>query len=222
MVSMGILEINGFSIESTYGRINLSWWPIVSSTCSIVGLLFGSLWIYEPVSKKTNKWIGFFTFLPIFFFRLLSWQILILLTVELSLIVIIVILFINTTILYAVQSSQLVTEPLNSAILSIVLPMYKLPSTPIDQDISTKVLTLLVCCGNMLIVFSLGIVFTLQSFGVYNPWDCNHKWIIKFREEWFQPVCLTLLSLFVAATVPSVMIYIFTSQKLLSLLRKMR
>jgi len=219
---MGILEINGFSFESTYGRINLSWWPIVSSTCSIFGLLFGSLWIYEPVSSETNKLIGFLTFLPIFLFRLLGWQIIILTTVELSCVLIVAIIFINASILYSVQSHKLAIEPLHSAALSMVLPMYKLPSTQIDQADSIKTLSLLVIFGNLLIVLSLGLVFAFQSYGVYNPLDCSHKWIIKFHKEWFQPAFWTLVSLFVAATVPSFFLYIFSQQKLLPLIRKIR
>jgi hypothetical protein len=222
MVSMGILEINGFSFDSTYGRINLSWWPIVSCTCSIIMLLFGSLWIYEPVSSETNKWIGFFTFLPIFFFRLFSWQMIILTMVELSLCVIATILFTNIVILYAVQSRQLLIEPLSSAVLSIVLPMYKLPSTRAEKSVSIKALTLLVTCGNTILILTLGLICALQSYNVYNPWDSNKNWPIKFRAEWFYPAFWTLLSLFMAATVPSMLVYFSTVKKFVSMIANLR
>ena len=223
MVSMDIYDKNDFYFESTYfGRINLNWWAMVSSFLSIFGLLFGSLWIYEPISSETNKWIGFFTFLPIFFFRLLGWQFIILATVELSLILVVAILITNVAILYLVQSSQLSIEPLTSAVLSLVLPMYKLPSTSVDRTVSVKALTLLITCGNVLIVLSLILIFVLHSFGVYNPWDCNNKRKIIFQEEWFHPTFWTLLSVFAAATIPSIMLYINTMQKLLTLKKKMR
>ena len=220
MISLSIFEIKDNSFESTYVWINLSWWPIVSTTCSIFGLLFGSLWIYEPVSNETNKWIGFFTFLPIFFFRLIAWQIIILITVELSLILIAAILITNVTALYSVQSSQLSIEPLTSAVLSIVLPMYKLPSSTINQAVSIKALTLLAVCGNVLLMLFLCFILTLKSYDVYNPWDSKHKCPIKFAEEWFQPVFWALLSMSGAATVPLVTLYVSTEEKFFATVRK--
>jgi hypothetical protein len=208
---MDILKIGKSSYKSTYGIIDLSWWPIISSVSSVLAILFGSIWIYKPVSDKTNKWIGYLTFLPIFFFRLLSWQIIIITSVELSFVVLGVALVLNAASFYLIQGEKLFIEPLNSALLSLVLPTYKLPSTVVDDTFSMKALAALVTIGNTVLLTALSFIFGLHSMKLYDPWDPANDWPILFEERWFQIAFFSLLTLYFAATLPTLLLYLLSS-----------
>ena len=69
LVSLGILELYIPTYEVTYATLHLTWWPFVAAGLSIAGNLFGSSWIYELVTQKTNKIVGFLWFVPLFFYR---------------------------------------------------------------------------------------------------------------------------------------------------------
>ena len=210
MITMGILEIGNPSYQSTYGMINLSWWPIISSVSSVLAILFGSIWIYKPVSDETNKWIGYLTFLPIFFFRLLGWQIIIITSVELSLVLLGIALALNAAAFYAIQGDILFIEPLYSALLSLVLPTYKLPSTVVDEPLAMKALAASVTIGNTVIMTTLSFIFELHSMKLYNPWDSKNARPILLEETWFQIAFFSLLTLYFAATLPTLLLYLLS------------
>ena len=73
LMSLGVLEIPGTvqnTITNIHGiGINIQWWPVISSIFSLIGILFGTLWMFEPIVRETNKTVGYFTFIPIFLFR---------------------------------------------------------------------------------------------------------------------------------------------------------
>ena len=77
LMSLGILKLPGTEqklFKNAYGiEIDFQWWPIVSSILSLIGILFGTLWMFDPIVKETNKIVGYFTFIPIFLFRFKIW-----------------------------------------------------------------------------------------------------------------------------------------------------
>ena len=75
LMSLGVLKLPGTEhqlFKNAYGfEIDFQWWPVVTSTISLIGILFGTLWMFEPILKETGKLVGYVTFLPIFLFRYL-------------------------------------------------------------------------------------------------------------------------------------------------------
>ena len=73
LMSLGVLEIPGTgkkTIANSHGiEIPIQWWPVVSLIVSLIGILFGTLWMFDPIVRETNKIVGYFTFIPIFLFR---------------------------------------------------------------------------------------------------------------------------------------------------------
>ena len=59
LMSLGILKLPGTEqklFKNAYGiEIDFQWWPIVSSILSLIGILFGTLWMFDPIVKETNK-----------------------------------------------------------------------------------------------------------------------------------------------------------------------
>ena len=73
LMSLGVLKLPGTehqTFKNAYGfEIDFIWWPVVSSIISLIGILFGTLWMFEPIVKETGKIIGYAIFIPIFLFR---------------------------------------------------------------------------------------------------------------------------------------------------------
>jgi len=73
LMSMGVLRLPGTEHETftnAYGfEIDFQWWPVFSSVISVIGILFGTLWMFQPIVNETNRMVGYLTFLPIFVFR---------------------------------------------------------------------------------------------------------------------------------------------------------
>ena len=193
--------IKGISFTSH----QLIWWPFLSSSFSICGIVYGSHWIIAPLSTEIrDKVIGFFSYLAIFFFRLLSWQFIIIVIAEFSFIVIIAIFLINAVVLVKAQPGHFEVEKISSAILSLVLPMYKLPSTSTEHFISIKALTMLVFCGNMFLMISIGLIWVFRS----------HLTLpMQLGVEWFGFVFAIMLILFLFATIPSILIYMSVPER---------
>lgn len=64
-------------------------------------------------------------------------------------------------------------EPVNLSILSIVLPIYKLPSSKMEICVALKIFRALVLSGNIIQMSSLSLVFGLCKLDLYNPWKGN-------------------------------------------------
>ncbi len=73
LMSMGVLKLPGTEHETfknAYGfEINFQWWPVFSSIISVIGILLGTLWMFQPIVEETNRIVGYLTFIPIFAFR---------------------------------------------------------------------------------------------------------------------------------------------------------
>ena len=75
MMSLGVLkfpiienlETDQLILKIAFGlEIILKFFP---SIFSLIGILLGTLWMFEPIVFETNKIVGYFAFIPIFLFR---------------------------------------------------------------------------------------------------------------------------------------------------------
>jgi len=57
------------------------------------------------------------------------------------------------------------------SVLSLVLPMYKLPSTKVHRKFSLKALVAQIILGNIVLLMAISIIFTLYSLQIYSPWN---------------------------------------------------
>ncbi len=64
-------------------------------------------------------------------------------------------------------------EPLNLSILSMFLPIYKLPSSKMEICVALNIFRALVLSGNIILMSSLSLVFGLCKLDLYNPWTGN-------------------------------------------------
>ena len=104
----------------------------MSTFYSVVGIFVGSLWTTEPIARETNSFVGKFTFVPIFLFRMLAWQIIIIMLVFFSIYILACMLCVNWAVFFFTQKT-LKLEPVCYACLSLVLPIYKLPSEILEN-----------------------------------------------------------------------------------------
>ena len=63
---------------NAYGMsIDFSWFSLISSIISIIGILLSASITVEPIQEQTNKFVAFVAFVGLFLFRMLAWLILI-------------------------------------------------------------------------------------------------------------------------------------------------
>ena len=204
MMTTGILPVpgteqkfvkNGFDFE-----IDFSWFPIVSTCLSVIGILFGAKWIVKPVEKETNSIIGKFTFIPIFFFRMLVWLLILTILNSFSVIAFVCFAASNWMILLCAQDN-LDIDPVNHSVMSLIFPVSKLPSSKLDSKFSMKLLFWMVLKGNSMLLLFYITLFCLYNFNLYNPWTrYNNRLLIA--EEVFGNCIAMVIALFVAATLP--------------------
>jgi len=161
-------------------------------------------WIFRPLFNKAGSLVGHLICIPICIFRLLSWQIIIVTLVEISFAVVAVALALNIIILLYVQEDWLILEPLSSSLLSLVLPLYQIPSAEVDQTIAWRALAGMTLSGNALLMIVMSIIFGLNKAGLFSPWTPeDDSWPIHLEEDWFHALFWTTLPLFRAATLPT-------------------
>ena len=142
-------------------------------------------------------------------FRLITWQVIMITTVELSFGVVLVLFLMNARILFKLQTNMLTFEPLNSALQSLVLPVFRLPSVVVDENFALKVLLRLILAGNTLLMAILMLIFAFVKAEVFDPWaPGKEKRVIYLKREWFEVLCWTSLLLYLAATLPTFWIVI--------------
>ncbi len=210
MIAMNILPLPGsenINLSNGFGvTINLSWFPIVSTCLSVVGILTGALWIVEPVEKETNFIVGKLTFLPIFFFRMFSWLIFFILLHSFSVFACFTFAGLNMLTLLLVQE-QLGIDPFSHALLSIIFPVHKMPSFETDSKISKKILFWMVLAGNSALLLSHACLYCLFHFNIYNPWCKNDAIKLLIPMEKFQSINPLTATLYTGATLPILFFY---------------
>ncbi len=218
MMAFGILPLPGTEKSSVKNRfdieIDLTWFPIVTTCLSIVGVLFGTLWIVDPIVKETH-WINKLAYLPIFFYRMLVWLLILIILEKFSAIPFVCFAIINILILFFAQKN-LDIDPICHALLSLIFPIYKLPSQNLGDNESKKgmkILFYMITIGNTtLLIFHVS-VYYLYRHNVYNPWSSGHTNKLLVHEDMFKDILPSIITLYVAATLPTVLCYIFQRQR---------
>ena len=174
-----------------YANIDLSWWPIVSITFSVIAILISFLKISKAVSSEHGKFYGLALFFPVFLFRMISWQVIVLLLAENTFWVFGISVLINLTIMCLTYNDEATFElSICYAAQSVIIPMNKLILKQ-NEHSSLKTVFWMCTVGNL----AVSVVLLVLFFASLN----SNKLI---PSDWFDLILLCLIPLFVAATVP--------------------
>jgi hypothetical protein len=121
-------------VGNTYGiKIDLSWFNIVSSIFSVIAILVGSRWTVKSIQEETNALVAILVFIPLFFYRMVAWMIIITLLHTFSLAVLGGFVLINILVFVFLQdpieNGKFQAEPLAHSFLSIIFPVSLLPTS---------------------------------------------------------------------------------------------
>jgi hypothetical protein len=201
-------------VENTYGiKIDLSWFNIVSSIFSIIAILLGSRWTVKSIQEETNAFVAICVFIPLFFYRMVAWMIIITLLHTFSLAVFGGFVLINILVFVFLQdpieNGKFEAEPLAHSFLSIIFPVSLLPTSDLkNNNNSLKLLFWLVLFGNLTLFGVLTILFVLYNYDVYNPWcnkDVSSKLLVP--ETLIKNMHYLLMSILSFATVPVIVCF---------------
>lgn len=202
-----------FELENSYGiKVDLSSLAIVSSIISIIGILFSASRTMDPIKEHTHNYLAIVAFMPNFLFRMTSWLLIIMMLDLFSFVVFIGILAVNLITLILVQD-QLSTEPLKQSLLSLIFPVYELPSVKNDPSKELKFLHWLTLTGNTFLIIMIGILYALYNFEVYNPWCSLSRIHIKFPESFLGGIACIAVMLYGAATLTPTVCFLFKSSR---------
>jgi hypothetical protein len=193
-------------LSNTYGiKIDLSWFNIVSSVVSVVAILFGSRWSVKPIQEETNAVVAILVFIPLFFYRMFAWMMIITLLHTFSLAVFVGFFLINILIFVFLQN-PIEIEPLPHSFMSIIFPVSLLPSSNFKN--SFKFLFWLVLIGNLALFGVLITLFVLYHYDVYNPWcsEASNKLILS--ESLMNNIHYLMMSLWSVATIPVIVCFV--------------
>ena len=204
-------------VENTYGiKIDLSWFNIVSSIFSIIAILFGSRWTVNSIKDETNSLVASLVFIPLFFYRMVAWMIIITLLHTFSLAVFGGFVLINILVFVFLQdpieNGKFQAEPLAHSFLSIIFPVSLLPTSNFkNTKNSLKLLFWLVLIGNLTLFGVLTILFVLYNYDVYNPWCSKVSNKLILPESLMNNMHYLMMAILSFATVPVMVCFAITS-----------
>jgi hypothetical protein len=204
-------------VENTYGiKIDLSWFNIVSSIFSIIAILFGSRWTVNSIKDETNSLVAILVFIPLFFYRMVAWMIIITLLHTFSLAVfggfVLINIFVFVFLQDPIENGKFEAEPLAHSFLSIIFPVSLLPTSNIkNTNKSLKLLFWLVLIGNLALFGVLALLFVLYNYDVYNPWCTELSNKLLLPESLMNNMHYLLMSILSFATVPVMVCFAITS-----------
>ena len=179
---------------------------VLSIGFELITMLTALLKSLFRVTEDTHndRWYYVSAALPIFAFRMIGWQVVILILADLSVIVFGAEIFINGIILYLMQRDQLAVEPISTAVQSIIFPKVAFYPGIQKSSIHLNILVVLTTVGNVLLMIVLTIVFVLCSLNVYNLWNENEPRPTLMSKNGFEIIFWSSVPLFFAATVPTI------------------
>jgi hypothetical protein len=126
---------------------------------NFLGILTGTLWIVDEISEEVQFFAEKLMIIPIFFFRMISWQIILIVLGSFSIGTCVGFIFVNSLLLFFVQD-KLILEPIYFACLSLFFPIHRMPSTKKEtnnnnnNNKSMKILFLMILTGFRLYLVS--------------------------------------------------------------------
>jgi hypothetical protein len=187
-----IIKISTPDEIEAHRSINLSWWPIVSLIFSITSMLVASLTTSKLFEQECLHKV--ITLAPVFVFRLVAWQLIIILLADKAFLAVVAMVLLNYAVIFVLQKDPNNFEPLSVAILSFLFPTPKL-----DKNVTLKMLVL----GNILLMISLAITWSSK---LHDGWKPDMPTSIS--TGWIDVIFWSLIVLFLAATVPLALIVI--------------
>jgi hypothetical protein len=172
--------------------IHLSWWPIVSLILSITSMLVTSLTTSKIFEQEWLQRV--FLLAPVFAFRLVAWQLIIILLADRAFLAVAAMVVLNYAVIFVLQKGQNNLDPLSAAILSFLFPFSKL-----DQNVTLKMFVL----GNVLLMISLAIAWSSKLHDWWRP-----DMPTSISTGWTDVIFWSSIALFLAATVPLALIAI--------------
>jgi hypothetical protein len=141
---------------------------------SLVSIILGTGWTLDSIEKQTNWAVAKLVFLPLFFYRMFAWLIIITFLQIFSVVVLGGMAMVNGLVFLLAHDPDKV-EPIVQTFLSLVFPAPKLPSSDLDNQVSMKILFSLVVAGNLYLLGVLGCLHALYYYNFYNPWCSASK-----------------------------------------------
>ncbi len=172
--------------HGTYTVIDISWLPLVSIGISVVTIFISFMRTSNVISKEKGKCFGNLAFLSIFIFRMATWQVLVVLLAELALFVVGGIVLVNALVLYSLQRSRIIFEPLSYAVQSLVFPMSRLLTKESEHCEALKLFSTLILVGNLVLI---SLTFYKQIFHT-KVFFCSYNLCLKFFLQKFAKGCL--------------------------------
>jgi hypothetical protein len=186
MMYLNIIQMSTSDEKEANKIIYLNWWPIVSVALSITSMLVTNL---STCTLFKQEWLHQVIVLaPVFFFRLVAWQLIVILLADKAFLAVVAMAVLNYTVLFVLHKDQSNFEPLSAAILSFLFPAPKL-----DQNVTLKMLVL----GNFLLMISLAIAWSSK---LHDLWTLDMPTSIS--AAWIDVIFWSLITMFLAATVP--------------------
>jgi len=196
-------------LSNAYGiPIDLSWFNIVSSIFSVVAILLGSCWTIKPIQKETNDVVAILVFIPLFFYRMVVWMLIITILEIFSLAVFAGFALLNIAIFVFLQDT-IDVEPLAHSFLSIIFPVSLLPSSDLkNNNSSLKLYFWLVLIGNLALFAVLIILFFLYDNDVYNPFCSQVSNQLLLTESLMINIHYLLMSILSFGTIPVIVCFL--------------
>ena len=196
-------------LSNAYGiPIDLSWFNIVSSIFSVVAILLGSCWTIKPIQKETNDVVAILVFIPLFFYRMVVWMLIITILEIFSLAVFAGFALLNVAIFVFLQDT-IDVEPLAHSFLSIIFPVSLLPSSDLkNNNSSLKLYFWLVLIGNLALFAVLVILFFLYDNDVYNPFCSQVSNQLLLTESLTINIHYLLMSILSFGTIPVIVCFL--------------
>ncbi len=188
--------------------VNLTWLAIGAILVSLVTVLFGGLWIAEPLSRITDFITGKVIFLWVLLFRMIIWQTVMITLDKFFPLLALSLLLMNLCLVFVVQR-RIQLDPINYSLLTIVFPVYKLPSLALSETLGVRYLLGTILTGNLANLIAFVVIYILYDANLYVPWCSALQKTNVFPEYLYQFSIWPVVTLFCAASIPSAILLLF-------------
>ena len=203
LISLNKITANPLSYKSTYSSINLSWWPIVTISYSVLTILVSFLKTTSNILSELEWSLRVVISLPIFIFRMVVWQVLTIFLADISLVFAGIVVIFNCAVLLTAQKDGITLDPFSHAVQALVFPTSNL--IEIKSEKVEKLFYSLIFGGNCILIFGLSALFVVYSVGSYDPWNGEPNKTLLISKAWFDTIYWATIPLFFAATLPVLM-----------------
>jgi len=208
-MSRGTLGLPGSQeviLSNSYGiSINLTWLALAAIIVSLITVLFGGLWISDPISKTTDIFTGKLIYFWVLIYRMIVWQVIIVLLDKFFPVFTLCLFVANLAIIFTMQR-KIQVEPINYSLLTIIFPVYKLPSLALNKSSEARYLLRTILSGNIGNLVAYIVMYILYDTNFYVPWCSVLQRSQVFPEFLYQFSLWPIITLFCSSSVPSLIL----------------